>query len=1278
VYNGTDQSSSIRATAQLVGEDVGAYTNYLVADFGENQFINAGTYSFSVAFNNEELANNYKLSNTTANITMKKANITNIDFSGNETWTYSNGTTKYYFATNGTGYGIEYVEIGYLYDPDTIINITYSGGEYSNSTYGLNGIKNVKIVDSDVASYEIVASVIETDNYNAWSRSITVRVEKGTIDNIYLTGYLVEDGYDADKHYLYASNTNDKAYTEDVEVKLPDGSTANIEYNVVSSYWNTEIGTSTLGWGYENNYAVDAGKHTVNARIKDHQNYIDWNEEAILEIPRLSRSVVWRYSNLETASFEYNGEDQSSEVKAYLVRAGSTAEEVRTIAMNVAFLLNDETIKDATLRTYFALAGTYTLTASFDTNDEESKWHVNNYDINNEVVEVDMDKYTIEIKWLYGCTGHEAPEEEYNSDNICVYDKETHAVNANGLGLPGANGNRKEMALVPSGTFQAVNAGEYTATIESVAEGTDIILIGGEEYSVSYSTNYKLPSNTELVWKIKQRTITITLDNENSYLSKIYDGNNTFDINSASRTEAVSKEGSIAVKTITYTFQETNYANKPNKAVYTLNNIIAGDEAGLDIAITQATTNQVNVGATLVTLTLNGLTAEHNYCTEQDITGLIYSKDVTEMIIVPYRVQASYKEGLAHVYNGMTFTKEIAQNVNEVEEIGIITLNKVKYTEQGMIIDGSIDALYDTNYFSGNFNLGGATNAGNYEIISQFDIVDVYGVHNYDFVDEEGNVIDSTTDNILSVLTNENGNSIDYVIKTRDIRVEYQNQLQSFNQTFKDIMGVVVLEESDLTDMEWGLAEDNKENRITALKALLTANGFARESVDQIVLDGIVNNWQSGIYEEYTYIVGNETTSDNGEYLLEVKNDNNNYAFNVPALQLTYLKVEDDVRYVFGVYDFQDLIEMEKDVNGLTATRENNGIGVAPTYVQKNNISGIRAEGGYNAVARTNMEFNGTYNGDGYAISDFIIYRLGANYLGLFGSLNGATIENLNVRRVNMIGGMGTIYAGVIAGTAYNSTITRTNVSANITITNASDTIYVGGLVGDATNVTFTGNSVAGYAIINGASAYFGGVAGALEVDGEGAPVVEGNAVFVDAKVEANVVSADYIVGSTSVSATENVFLQNSLLIIDVDAGTADIKETISQGTGYTYYDYSSADEVADNLGSEVIAMVNSDMMRNFIYLPHLPDATIPNIGVIDISNHRQLSLILAYGWLNYNLLGDIYIPKSLANGTEEDHFYGTFTKEDHMKIFTDTNITYNLTIVVADENYNVVVQQGA
>ena len=83
--------------------------------------------------------------------------------------------------------------------------------------------------------------------------------------------------------------------------------------------------------------------------------------------------------------------------------------------------------------------------------------------------------------------------------------------------------------------------------------------------------------------------------------------------------------------------------------------------------------------------------------------------------------------------------------------------------------------------------------------------------------------------------------------------------------------------------------------------------------------------------------------------------------------------------------------------------------------------------------------------------------------------------------------------------------------------------------------------------------------------------------------------------------------------------------------------------------------------MRSFIHLPNASDSG----ESVDISYYRQLALIHAYGWLNYNLIGDIYIPNTKVEGAVEDSFYGVFTKSNqYYGIYAVADAGYSLTMI--------------
>ena len=386
--------------------------------------------------------------------------------------------------------------------------------------------------------------------------------------------------YNGNEHRVYARNVGADGNTDQVGatysvVTLPDGTEATVQYSITGRYFNNEIeGTYQLGLGTNNNYAVNAGEYVVTAQIKDHTNYNNWPSvdgevKANLVINKATVNVNWRYANSHTPDYTYNGEDQTSTLEAYILRLGQV-DENQTIALNVDVLLENQNVNEA-IRKYFALAGQYD----------------NNYNLVEAEKQIEIKKFTLTLKWLYACDGCGKNEVEYDASQPCVYDKTKHGVVAKGLGLLD-----REMSLTTSGTFSAINANNYVASVQAIAEGYDTILIEETSYSVSYSTNYQLPDNTNFSWQIKQRAVSLTFDVVNSYLSKAYDNSDLFVIPDTFESTSSKAQDGTVVKTNTYIFNEKNYDQKDNKVVYSLSNIINGDEAFVNIAITSATANR--------------------------------------------------------------------------------------------------------------------------------------------------------------------------------------------------------------------------------------------------------------------------------------------------------------------------------------------------------------------------------------------------------------------------------------------------------------------------------------------------------------------------------------------------------------------------------------------------------------------------------------------------------------------------------------------------------------
>lgn len=129
--------------------------------------------------------------------------------------------------------------------------------------------------------------------------------------------------------------------------------------------------------------------------------------------------------------------------------------------------------------------------------------------------------------------------------------------------------------------------------------------------------------------------------------------------------------------------------------------------------------------------------------------------------------------------------------------------------------------------------------------------------------------------------------------------------------------------------------------------------------------------------------------------------------------------------------------------------------------------------------------FTGVFNGNGHTISGLRINRTGSSFLGLFGSVKGATIKNVTVA----LGGdiLGSSAVGVIAGRTTHVTNNGAVLENNQVIGNGHTVRatallgYAGGLIGySGDNTRLENNQVDHINILtNGVSNYAGGLVGA-------------------------------------------------------------------------------------------------------------------------------------------------------------------------------------------------------
>lgn len=103
---------------------------------------------------------------------------------------------------------------------------------------------------------------------------------------------------------------------------------------------------------------------------------------------------------------------------------------------------------------------------------------------------------------------------------------------------------------------------------------------------------------------------------------------------------------------------------------------------------------------------------------------------------------------------------------------------------------------------------------------------------------------------------------------------------------------------------------------------------------------------------------------------------------------------------------------------------------------------------GFSPIGNSGTKFTGSYNGQEFSIEGLLINRT-SDYIGLFGWISNATIQNLNVTNVDISGG--TYVGGLVGVNTVSATISNCSTSGRVT---GDD--YVGGLIGFC-NATITG-----------------------------------------------------------------------------------------------------------------------------------------------------------------------------------------------------------------------------
>lgn len=220
-------------------------------------------------------------------------------------------------------------------------------------------------------------------------------------------------------------------------------------------------------------------------------------------------------------------------------------------------------------------------------------------------------------------------------------------------------------------------------------------------------------------------------------------------------------------------------------------------------------------------------------------------------------------------------------------------------------------------------------------------------------------------------------------------------------------------------------------------------------------------------YDAYNEVIYNEDGTikkDKGTYDGKDKNFTGNVFVNGT-------NPSEAVKGYMWVEDVEQLQAINTNLGGNYALR--NSIDATATSSWDDNDNDYINEG-FKQIGTANNEFTGKFDGLDYNIFGLTINRADENNVGLFGVVNGATINNVTLVGGSITGGQA---VGAIVGFARDSVISNSTNSAAV-----NGNYNIGGIVGDARNSTLTNLINTGtIGAATGAGNRIGGLVGNLQ-----------------------------------------------------------------------------------------------------------------------------------------------------------------------------------------------------
>jgi hypothetical protein len=179
------------------------------------------------------------------------------------------------------------------------------------------------------------------------------------------------------------------------------------------------------------------------------------------------------------------------------------------------------------------------------------------------------------------------------------------------------------------------------------------------------------------------------------------------------------------------------------------------------------------------------------------------------------------------------------------------------------------------------------------------------------------------------------------------------------------------------------------------------------------------------------------TPTANGSYDVEiVATDDNGFAgtYNY-SIEVSSLTGDGTASNPYQIGSLNDLMELS-EISGIWSR-----CFVQTADIDASETSTWNSELGFSPIGNSSTNFTGSYDGQGFSISSLTINRSSSNYVGLFGYVEGAVIENVVVESADLTGSS---YVGGIAGYSYKTEINACSVSGVV----IAEDEYAAGIAG--------------------------------------------------------------------------------------------------------------------------------------------------------------------------------------------------------------------------------------